>query len=75
MISAKEFDEKFDNGEDIDKFLDLNNPLKLSDIVENKITLTLPKIIKEKIIEVSKKLNLDLENTVKVLLAKEVGII
>ena len=44
-------------------------------IVEDKITLTLPKIIKEKIVEVSKKLNLDLENTVKVLLAKEVGVI
>jgi len=75
MISAKEFDEKFDYGENVDKFLDLNNPLKLSDIVEDKITITLPKIIKEKILEISKKLNLDLENTVKVLLAKEVGVI
>ena len=75
MISAEEFDRRFDSGESVDDFLDINNPLKLEDLVEEKITLSLPKSIKEKIVSISKRLNLNIEDTVKVLLAKEVGLI
>ncbi len=31
-ITAKEFDEKFDNGEDITEYLDFSNALKIKDI-------------------------------------------
>ena len=75
MISVKDFDEKFDKGEDVDKYLDLNNPLKIEDIVEEQITITLPASIKEKIVKISYQLNLGIEDTVKVLLAKEVGVL
>jgi len=75
VISAKEFDEKFDKGEDIDKYLDLDNPLTLEEIVGEKIEITLPKKIKDKLSKIAENLNLSMEDTIKVLLAKEVGII
>jgi len=31
-ITAKEFDEKFDNGEDITEYLDFSNAIRLKDI-------------------------------------------
>ena len=75
MISAKKFDEKFEKGENIDKYLDLENPLTLEDIVEEQITLSLPTTITNKIIDIAKNLNLSIEDTIKVLLAKEVGVL
>jgi len=75
MINAKEFDKKFEKGENLDKYLDLENPLKLEDVVEDKITLSLPKNVKNKILDIAKNLNLSIEDTIKVLLAKEVGVL
>ena len=75
MINAKEFDEKFNKGEDVDKYLDLENPLTLEEIVEEKIEITLPKTIKDKLLQIAENLNLSIEDTIKVLLAKEIGII
>ena len=75
MINAKEFDEKFNKGEDVDKYLDLENPLTLEEIVEEKIEITLPKMIKDKLLQIAENLNLSIEDTIKVLLAKEIGII
>ena len=75
MISAKEFDEKFEKGENIDKYLDLENPLTLEDVVEEQIILSLPTTITNKIIDIAKNLNLSIEDTIKVLLAKEVGVL
>ena len=75
MIDVKEFDAKFEKGENIDKYLDLENPLNLEDLMEEKVTLSIPKILKNKILEISKKLNLSIEDTIKVLLAKEVGVL
>ena len=75
MIKAKEFDEKFDRGEDIDEYLDLENPLLLDDLVSENITITLSKDLKDRLLEFSKKLNLSFEDTIKAILAKEVGLI
>ena len=75
MINAKEFDKKFEKGKNLDKYLDLENPLKLEDVVEDKITLSLPKNVKNKILDIAKNLNLSIEDTIKVLLAKEVGVL
>jgi len=75
MINAKEFDKKFEKGENLDKYLDLENPLKLEDIVEDKIILSLPNDIKNRVIDIAKNLNLSIEDTIKVLLAKEVGVL
>jgi len=76
IITDKEFDEKFERGEDIDKYLDLENPLKLEDILDDKkISISLSSEMKQKLKTFAKKLNLSLEDTIKVLLAKELGII
>ena len=75
MIKAKEFDEKFDRGEDVDEYLDLENPLLLDDLVNENITVTLSKDLKKRLLEFSKKLNLSFEDTIKAILAKEVGLI
>ena len=75
MISVKEFDEMFDKGKDIDKFLDLDNPLTLEEIAGDRIEITLPKKIKERLSRIAENLNLSIEDTIKVLLAKEVGIL
>ena len=75
MISAKEFDEMFDKGESVDEYLDLENPLKLEDVIGDKIVLTIPKNIKERLDKIAKNLSLSIEDTIKVLLAKEVGIL
>ena len=75
VIKAKEFDEKFDKGENIDNYLDLENPILIDDLVNENITITLSKDLKNKILEFSKKLNLSFEDTIKAILAKEVGLI
>ncbi len=78
-ITAERFDEKFDNYENIDKYIDYENPMNLDEFknkyMNNKIELTLTQTIKEKIIEKSKQLGTNIEDTIKVLLAKELQII
>ncbi len=75
MISAEEFDRKFDDGESIDEYLDLQNPILLEELAEYKVTINLSKEMKEKLVNMSKRLNLSFEDTIKALLAKEVGLI
>jgi len=75
MIEASEFDKKFENGENIDEFLDLSSKMTLSDLINDSVTITLSKDLKDKVLELSKKLNLTIEDTIKVLIAKEVGVL
>ena len=56
-VIAKEFDKKFDNGEDISQYLDFSKSIKVNDF-EKKITKT-------------KKINVDFPETILVLLDKE----
>ena len=78
-ITAQEFDEKFDNYENIDKFIDYENPMSLNEFkhkyLNEKVELTLTQTIKNKILEKSKQLGLTFEDTIKVLLAKELQVI
>ena len=57
IITAKEFDKKFDNGEDISQYLDFSKSIKLNDF-EKKITKT-------------KKINVDFPEAILVLLDQE----
>ena len=78
VISAKEFDEKFDKGLNVDKYLDLDNPLtaeELKKLTQETLTINLTDELKTKLQQKSKELGLKLEDTIKVLLAKEVGLI
>jgi len=78
-ITAQEFDEKFDNYENIDEFIDYKNPMNLNEFknkyFNDKLELTLTQTIKNKILEKSKQLGLNFEDTIKVLLAKELQVI
>jgi hypothetical protein len=56
-ITAKEFDEKFDNGEDMSQYLDFSKSLKVNDF-EKKITKT-------------KRINVDFPENILMLLDKE----
>jgi hypothetical protein len=56
-ISAKDFDTKFDNNEDVSKYLDFSKSLKLKDF-EKKVTKT-------------KKINVDFPENILVLLDNE----
>jgi len=78
MISTREFDKKFDNNEDIEEYIDFNTPLTNKDLkilIQKSVTIKLSDVLKEKLIKKSKELGLSLEDTIKVLLAKEVGVI
>ena len=78
-ITAQEFDKKFDNYEDIDEFIDYENPMSLNEFknkyFNDKVELTLTQTIKNKILEKSKQLGLSFEDTIKVLLARELKVI
>jgi len=78
-ITAQEFDKKFDNYEDIDEFIDYENPMSLNEFknkyLNDKVELTLTQTIKNKILEKSKQLGLSFEDTIKVLLARELKVI
>jgi len=54
-ITAQEFDEKFDNYEDIDEFIDYKNPMNLNEFknkyLNEKVELSLTQTIKNKILE------------------------
>jgi hypothetical protein len=75
MIKAEEFDKKFDNCEDIDEYIDYDNPLNLEEVVQNSVTITLSDELKNKISQMAKKLILSIEDTIKILLAKEIGVL
>jgi len=56
-ITAKEFDKKFDNGEDISQYLDFSKSLKLNDF--------------EKKINKTKKINVDFPESILLLIDQE----
>ena len=78
-ITAQEFDKKFDNYEDIDEFIDYKNSMSLNEFkhkyLNEKVELSLTQTIKNKILEKSKQLGLIFEDTIKVLLARELKVI
>ena len=78
MITANEFDEKFDNNENIDEFIDYENSISVEEFkktLNNKIELSLSEIFLDRLKEKSNLLKLSINDTIKVLLAKELGLI
>jgi len=82
MITTKEFDQMFDNKEDISKYIDYNSPLAKEDLIKmlekrenEQLTIEITKELKDKLEEKAKKLGLKIQDAAKVLLAKELGLI
>ena len=82
MITTKEFDQMFDNKEDISKYIDYNSPLTKEDLIKmlekrenEQLTIEITKELKDKLEEKAKKLGLKIQDAAKVLLSKELGLI
>jgi hypothetical protein len=67
MITAKEFDEKFDNNEDITPYLDLNSKLKLKHLINSKkVDLDFPENILELIEKKANNIGVEIEALLKI---------
>ncbi len=74
-ITAKEFDEKFDNGEDITEYLDFSNAVRLKDIKKlktetKKINVDFPEWIIEALDNEAKKIGVTRQSIIKVWIAE-----
>ena len=74
-ITAKEFDEKFDNGEDITEYLDFSNALKLKDVKKlkietKKVNVDFPEWIVESLDKEAKKIGVTRQSIIKVWIAE-----
>ena len=85
-MSAKEFDKRFDNGEDIDTLMknpetltitDLENIIKDKKHQERKysITLDLNSVLIEKLKENANNLNVKIDDLIKIILADRLGVL
>lgn len=67
MITAKEFDKKFDNNEDITPYLDLNNKLKLKNLINSKkVDLNLPENILDLVEKKADNIGVEIESLLKI---------
>jgi hypothetical protein len=74
-ITVKEFDEKFDNGEDITEYLDFSNATRLKDIKKlktetRKVNVDFPEWIIEALDDEAKKIGVTRQSIIKVWIAK-----
>ena len=74
-ITAKEFDRKFDNGEDITEYLDFSNALKLKDVKKlkietKKVNVDFPEWIVESLDKEAKKIGVTRQSIIKVWIAE-----
>ncbi len=74
-ITAKEFDEKFDNGEDVSEYLDFSNAIKLKDIKKlktetKKVNVDFPEWIIESLDQEAKKIGVTRQSIIKVWIAE-----
>ena len=74
-ITAKEFDEKFDNEEDISEFLDFSSAMKLKDIETlktntKKVNVDFPEWIIEALDREAKKIGVTRQSIIKVWIAE-----
>ena len=74
-ITAKEFDEKFDNGEDITEYLDFSSAKRLKDIKKlktqtKKINVDFPEWIIEALDNEAKKIGVTRQSIIKVWIAE-----
>ena len=74
-ITAKEFDEKFDNGEDVSEYLDFSNAIKLKDVKRlktetKKVNVDFPEWIIESLDKEAKKIGVTRQSIIKVWIAE-----
>jgi hypothetical protein len=74
-ITAKEFDEKFDNGEDITEYLDFSNAIKLKDVKKlktetKKVNVDFPEWIVKALDNEAKKIGVTRQSIIKVWIAE-----
>jgi len=74
-ITAKEFDEKFDNGEDVSEYLDFSNAVKLKDVKRlktetKKVNVDFPEWIIESLDQEAKKIGVTRQSIIKVWIAE-----
>jgi len=74
-ITAKEFDEKFDNGEDVIEYLDFSNAIKLKDVKRlktetKKINVDFPEWIIESLDQEAKKIGVTRQSIIKIWIAE-----
>ncbi len=74
-ITAKEFDRKFDNGEDITEYLDFSNAIKLKNIKKlkietKKVNVDFPEWIVESLDKEAKKIGVTRQSIIKVWIAE-----
>jgi len=74
-ITAKEFDQKFDNGEDIIEYLDFSNAVKLKDIKKlktetKKVNVDFPEWVIESLDREAKKIGVTRQSIIKVWIAE-----
>jgi len=84
-MTAKEFDERFDNGEDIDSLMTADEILTIDDlkkiskekeyISKNYVTLDLNGMLIQKLKEKSSNLNIKIDDLIKMILADRLGIL
>jgi len=75
-ITAEEFDERFDNGEDIITLMDNPEVMSLGDFKDkymNEITINLSKDVYEKVCEKANNLKVKVDDFIKVIVAERVG--
>ncbi len=71
-ITAKEFDEKFDNGEDISEYLDFSKATRLNALNTNikKVNVDFPEWIIESLDKEAKKIGVTRQSIIKVWIAE-----
>ena len=74
-VTAKEFDEKFDNGEDITEYLDFSNAIRLKDVKKlktetKKVNVDFPEWIIESLDREAKKIGVTRQSIIKVWIAE-----
>ncbi len=74
-ITAKEFDEKFENGEDVSEYLDFSNAVKLKDVKRlktetKKVNVDFPEWIIESLDQEAKKIGVTRQSIIKVWIAE-----
>jgi macrodomain Ter protein organizer (MatP/YcbG family) len=74
-ITAQEFDKKFDNGENIDEYLDFSAAIKLKDIKElktqtKKVNVDFPEWVIESLDKEAKKIGVTRQSIIKVWIAE-----
>ena len=76
-IPVDEFDERFDRGEEISDAIDYAHPLSIDSIVSAKrhVVVDLGDKLLERVMQKSRELDLDMQSTIKAILAKEFGLL